>query len=86
MAESGRERAPDTHMTDIYRRRGRIVHLSSRTGAGSSHAHFLDGGHFFCFRGGTPLGVFAQEPGRIFFLAEAVETRCLQILVPLDRA
>ena len=73
-------------MTDIYRRRGRSVHVSSRTGADSSHAHFLDGGLFFCFRGGTPLVVFAQEPGRKFFLAEVVESRALQILVPLDRA
>ena len=41
MAYPGKERDPDTHMTDIYRHRGRSVHLSSRSGADVDHDHFF---------------------------------------------
>ena len=41
MAYPGKERDPGTHMTDIYRHRGRSVHLSSRSGADVDHDHFF---------------------------------------------
>ena len=67
MAESGRERAPDTHMTDIYRRRGRSVHLSSRTGADVDHDDFFYGRGESLFPGWDPPGENCARAGTEFF-------------------
>ena len=70
MAYPGKERDPGTHMTDIYRRRGRSAHFSSRIGADVDHVQFLLAAAPFGGGVGYPCGFFSESRDGIFFFSK----------------